>query len=119
MRALHVPCRAPGHPKGSWALEQMMDALAEAINMDPVELRIKNIPTYSQAREGNPPYTTTGLRECLEEGAKAFGWEEARKKAADESKNGWTHPSRGWDGKLYLGCGWWGATFYGDRQALL
>ncbi len=76
-------CRAPGHPQGAWALEQMMDALAESIHMDPVELRLKNIPTYSQAREGNPPYTTTGLRECLEEGAKIFGWEDSRRRTAD------------------------------------
>ncbi len=59
------PFRAPGHPQGAWALEQMMDALSEKIGMDPVELRLKNIPSYSQGREGNPPYTTTGLRECL------------------------------------------------------
>jgi xanthine dehydrogenase YagR molybdenum-binding subunit len=82
------PFRAPGHPQGSWALEQMMDALAEAIQMDPVELRLKNIPAFSQAREGNPPYTTTGLKECLEEGAKAFEWEEAKRKAADGQKSG-------------------------------
>jgi xanthine dehydrogenase YagR molybdenum-binding subunit len=61
------PCRAPGHPQGSWALEQMLDALAQAIKMDPVEVRLRNIPTFSQAREGNPPYTTTGLKECLEQ----------------------------------------------------
>ena len=66
------PFRAPGHPQGSWALEQMLDALAEAIKMDPVELRLKNIPSYSQAREGNPPYTTTGLRECLERRGKGL-----------------------------------------------
>jgi xanthine dehydrogenase YagR molybdenum-binding subunit len=77
------PFRAPGHPQGSWALEQMLDALAEAIKMDPVQLRLKNITSFSQAREGNPPYTTTGLRECLEQGAKAFGWEEARRKASE------------------------------------
>ena len=76
------PMRAPGHPQGAWALEQMLDALAEAIEMDPVEFRLKNIVLYSQAREGNPPYTTTGLRECLEEGSKAFGWGAARKKAS-------------------------------------
>jgi CO/xanthine dehydrogenase Mo-binding subunit len=80
------PMRGPGHPQGAWALEQMMDALAEAIGMDPVELRLKNIPTNSQARPGNPPYTSTGLRECLLEGAIAFGWEEARKKVSQESR---------------------------------
>ncbi len=60
------PFRAPGYPQGAWALEQMMDALAGAIRMDPVELRLKNIPSFSQSREGKPPYTTTGLKDCLE-----------------------------------------------------
>jgi xanthine dehydrogenase YagR molybdenum-binding subunit len=61
--------------------------------MDPVEFRLKNIPTYSQAREGNPPYTTTGLALCLAEGAKAFGWEEARKKVSESKEGG--HIRRG------------------------
>jgi xanthine dehydrogenase YagR molybdenum-binding subunit len=82
------PCRAPGHPQGAWALEQMIDALAEAIKIDPVELRLKNIPLYSQAREGNPPYTSTGLKECLKEGAKAFGWKEALKNASEANARG-------------------------------
>ena len=82
------PFRAPGHPQGAWALEQMMDALAEAIDMDPVALRLKNIPSYSQAREGNPPYTTTGLAACLEKGAEAFGWEKRRKEMAAEKPKG-------------------------------
>ena len=81
------PFRAPGHPQGAWALEQMIDALAEAIALDPVELRLKNIPSYSQSREGSPPYTTTGLKQCLEEGAKAFGWKEARQRALGYKSN--------------------------------
>ena len=75
------PMRAPGHPQGAWALEQMMDALAEAIGMDPVQLRLKNVPTVSQANEGQPPYTTTGLKQCLTEGAKAFGWAGTRRRS--------------------------------------
>lgn len=71
--------RAPGHPQGAWALEQMMDELAEAIGMDPVEFRLKNVPTVSQANN-NTPYSTTGLKDCLAEGAKAFGWQEGRRK---------------------------------------
>jgi xanthine dehydrogenase YagR molybdenum-binding subunit len=82
------PFRAPGHPQCSWALEQMLDALAAEIKMDPVELRLKNIPSYSQGREGNPPYTATGLKECLIEGSKAFGWQEARKKIAGAGNKG-------------------------------
>ena len=82
------PMRAPGMPQGAWALEQVMDSLAQWIDMDPVELRLKNIPLTSQAREGNPPYTSTGLRECLVEGARDFGWKEAREKLAKEKQSG-------------------------------
>ncbi len=99
---LSRPFRAPGHPQGAWALEQMLDALAEAIGMDPVELRLKNIPTFSQTRNGNPAYTTTGLRECLEEGAKAFGWDQARKEIARTPKNV----------KLRRGVGMAGSTWF-------
>lgn len=82
------PMRAPGHPQGAWALEQMMDALAEAIGMDPVELRLQNVPSYSQARQGNPPYTSTGLKECLQAGAQSFGWKKAREKTAKQKPEG-------------------------------
>ena len=87
------PFRAPGHPQCSWALEQMMDSLAEAVGMDPVKMRIKNVPAYSQGREGNPAYTTTGLKQCLEEGAQAFGWDDARRRLAPGKQKG--HIRRG------------------------
>jgi xanthine dehydrogenase YagR molybdenum-binding subunit len=96
------PFRAPGHPQGAWALEQMMDALAEAIGMDPVALRLKNIPTFSQTRNGNPPYTTTGLKECLEQGAQAFGWDQARKEIARTPKKA----------KVRRGVGMAGSTWF-------
>jgi xanthine dehydrogenase YagR molybdenum-binding subunit len=47
--------------------------------MDPVALRLKNVTEVSQAR-GGIPYTSTGFRECLERGAEAFGWAEARRR---------------------------------------
>jgi len=81
------PFRAPGHPQGSWALEQMMDALAKSLKMDPVELRVKNVPTVSQGRDGQPPYVTSGLKQCLEEGARAFGWKDARGKTGKPAAN--------------------------------
>ncbi|MCG6957748.1 MAG: xanthine dehydrogenase family protein molybdopterin-binding subunit [Gemmatimonadetes bacterium] len=71
--------RAPGYPQAAWALEQMMDALAEAIEMDPVALRLKNISLVSQVR--GRPYTTTGLEACIRDGAEAFGWEAAKARA--------------------------------------
>ena len=71
------PMRAPGFPACGWALEQMMDSLAAKLGMDPLDLRLRNIPSVSQVR-GNRPFTSTGLRQCLVEGARAFGWNEAR-----------------------------------------
>jgi xanthine dehydrogenase YagR molybdenum-binding subunit len=87
------PFRAPGHPQGAWALEQMLDALAEKIGMDPVALRLKNVPERSQAREGNPPYTSRGLEACLKEGAEAFEWEKRKKEIESRPRNG--HLRRG------------------------
>jgi len=71
--------RAPGFPCCSWALEQLMDALAERIAMDPVQFRLANIPTAMQTQD-EIPFTTTGLAECLAEGAAAFGWTEAHER---------------------------------------
>ncbi|KPK02648.1 MAG: aldehyde oxidase [Gemmatimonas sp. SG8_28] len=96
------PFRAPGHPQSSWALEQMMDALARAIGMDPVEFRVRNTPTVSQMRNGIP-YTTTGLRACLEEGAKAFRWRETRDEITRRGSQG--HLRRG----IGMAAGMWSA----------
>ena len=85
------PFRAPGYVPCSWAIEQMMDALAEAIDLDPVDLRLRNVPEGTQARD-DKPYTTEGLRLCIEQGAEAFGWEEARAKAGERSRG---HLKRG------------------------
>jgi xanthine dehydrogenase YagR molybdenum-binding subunit len=83
------PFRAPGHPQAAWAIEIALDALAAKLGMDPVEFRLKNITETSQLR-GNIPYTTTGFARCLIEGAKAFGWNEARARvpAAGHLKRG-------------------------------
>ncbi len=79
------PMRAPGHPQCSWALEQMMDSLAQKAGLDPVEFRLRNLSEVSQGR-GNIPYTTNGFRQCLEDGAREFGWQSARnQKSSDES----------------------------------
>jgi len=97
--------RAPGHPQGAWALEQMMDALAEAIGMDPVQLRLKNIPSFSQAREGNPAYTSTAFKECLEQGAAAFGWEKSRRGARSQGSPGHIRRGVGVAGGLWFAGG--------------
>ncbi len=67
-------CRAPGHTQGMFGLEGLMDELAAAVGMDPLELRKKNYTTRNQGDTGLP-YSTKGLDRCYEAGARAIGWE--------------------------------------------
>ena len=64
--------RAPGESYGSFALETAMDMLAERAGIDPVELRLRNLP--SSHPEDGTPFSTNALRDCLTQGARAFGW---------------------------------------------
>jgi CO/xanthine dehydrogenase Mo-binding subunit len=75
--------RAPGYPQSAWALEQAMDALAVKLGVDPVALRLKNISAVFQP-EKDTPYTSTGLAQCLADGARAFGWDDARKRPPEQ-----------------------------------
>ena len=99
------PFRAPGHPQGSWALEQMLDAMAEATGMDPVDLRLKNIALYSQARDGQPAYTSSGFEDCLREGARVFGWKQARQRIAAAGNRGLIRRGVGMAGGLWVAGG--------------
>ncbi|MFI9047062.1 molybdopterin cofactor-binding domain-containing protein [Streptomyces sp. NPDC053427] len=65
--------RAPGEAPGMLAVESAMDELADALGMDPVELRIRNEPTVDPER--GVPYSDRHLVDCLREGARRFGWE--------------------------------------------
>jgi xanthine dehydrogenase YagR molybdenum-binding subunit len=64
--------RAPAETPYQFALESAMDELAYALKMDPIELRRIN-DTQVEPIKGLP-YTSRHLVECLDAGAKAFGW---------------------------------------------
>jgi xanthine dehydrogenase YagR molybdenum-binding subunit len=68
--------RGPGNTEGAWALEQVMDEAAGRLGIDPVELRLRNIPDVSPL-DGSP-YASHGLRQCLQEGVRRFRWAERR-----------------------------------------
>ncbi|RYD78143.1 MAG: xanthine dehydrogenase family protein molybdopterin-binding subunit, partial [Sphingobacteriales bacterium] len=70
--------RGPGKSTGSFALESAMDELAYKLNMDPIELRIKNEP--SKDPSNGKPWSSRTTVKCLKEGAKAFGWEKRKSK---------------------------------------
>lgn len=64
--------RGPGMTPGSFALESAMDELAAELEMDPIELRLRNEPAVGPV-SGNP-FSSRHLVACLEEGARRFGW---------------------------------------------
>lgn len=85
------PSRSNYQQEFKWAWEQMMDEMAEAVGMDPVQFRLLNVQkpgTKVGLKQGGPtivpmPETENGFLhydcyasvEVLQEGAKAIGWE--------------------------------------------
>ncbi|PZX17766.1 xanthine dehydrogenase YagR molybdenum-binding subunit [Palleronia aestuarii] len=66
------PMRAPGEASGSAVLECAMDELAEIVDLDPLEFRLRN---YAETEPGTGrPYSSKALRDCYDQGAAAFGW---------------------------------------------
>src|SRR5690606_16640430 len=64
--------RSPFGGVGIPAVEIAMDALAHALDMDPLALRLRN---YAEVEPGTGrPFSARRLRECYEEGARRFGW---------------------------------------------
>jgi xanthine dehydrogenase YagR molybdenum-binding subunit len=64
--------RAPGENPSTYALEIAMDELAEALELDPLELRRRNWTEQDQAEK--VPWTSRRLREAYTAAAEAFGW---------------------------------------------
>ncbi len=78
--------RGYGGPQGMFALEVHMDEIAAELGLDPIEFRRKNwvevgdvfalAEELGEGRKGFPnPLRSTGLAECVDEGAKRIGWE--------------------------------------------
>src|SRR3989440_11064858 len=89
--------RAPGESVGLMALECAMDELAEKLNLDPIELRVRNEP--SEDPEKHIPYSSRHLIPCMQEGARRFGWDRRNPK-----------PGQVRDGRWLVGIGMAAAT---------
>ena len=68
--------RGPGKSTGSFALESAIDELAFKLKIDPVEFRLKNEPAKDPSN--GKPWSSRTTVKCLQEGAKAFGWEKRK-----------------------------------------
>jgi xanthine dehydrogenase YagR molybdenum-binding subunit len=79
--------RAPGDAIGLLALECAMDELAERLNLDPVELRLRNDTQIDPER--HRPFASRHFAECLRQGAARFGWNKRVAKPASVSDGRW------------------------------
>ncbi len=79
--------RAPAELPYMFALESAMDELAEALGMDPIELRRRNDTMKEPI--GGLPFTSRSMAECFAQGAKAFGWERRNPKPRQVRDGDW------------------------------
>jgi xanthine dehydrogenase YagR molybdenum-binding subunit len=97
---VHTPTymRAPGQASGVFALESSMDELAIALNIDPVELRLRNEPEQDEFKK--LPFSSRSTRECYRVAAERFGW--SRRNPQPRSMR---------DGRWLIGWGMASATY--------
>lgn len=79
--------RAPGEAPGLLALESAMDELAFALQLDPIEFRIRNEPTVDP--EQGVPFSNRRVAECLREGARRFDWGRRQARPASVRDGQW------------------------------
>jgi xanthine dehydrogenase YagR molybdenum-binding subunit len=79
--------RGPGAVPGLYALESGMNELADALNMDPMQLRLLNDADKDES-DNNKPFSSRHLKECYETGARKFGWEKRTPGVGSMRRNG-------------------------------
>ena len=81
--------RAPGEAVGLLALEGAMDELAEALEMDPVRLRVVNDIQHDPEKGPERPFSSRRLVEALLLGADRFGWNKRQAKPGQVREGEW------------------------------
>ena len=83
-----VAFRAPGHVEGNFALESAMDELAHRLQIDPVELRLRNYAEQDQ-RKGKPYTSAQSLRRCIERVGREFHAARGRRRGVGFAAHDW------------------------------
>ncbi|MGE3917457.1 MAG: xanthine dehydrogenase family protein molybdopterin-binding subunit [Hyphomicrobiaceae bacterium] len=66
--------RAPGGPISEYAVESVVDEIAEKLGIDPIELRLKNAAKEGTKAAYGPKFGPVGMVECLEAAKKSPHW---------------------------------------------
>jgi xanthine dehydrogenase YagR molybdenum-binding subunit len=79
--------RAPGEAVGTFALESAMDELAEAVGIDPIELRIRNEPEKDPV--SGLSFSSRHIVQAWRVGAERFGWEKRNPRPGATRRGEW------------------------------
>ena len=71
--------RAPGATPSAFALESLLDELAEQLHVDPIELRLQNAVREGDTNVSGSVFPPMGVRECLERVREHPIWQEREK----------------------------------------
>lgn len=110
--------RGYGAIQGAFAVESQMDEIAKQLNMDPLELRMKNrikqgdIDRVAEAFGEKDPRImhTCGLGDCMKRGAEAIGWREKHGRPGDGVVKRGLGMACAMQGSGIAGVDWGGAT---------
>jgi len=80
--------RAPGEAPGLMALEIAMDEMAEKLNLDPVEFRVRN-DTQVDPEKPERPFSQRQLIQCMKIGSERFGWARRNAQPASVREGRW------------------------------
>ncbi|WP_316784485.1 xanthine dehydrogenase family protein molybdopterin-binding subunit [Pedobacter frigiditerrae] len=79
--------RGPGEATGAFALESAIDEMAHALDMDPLDFRIKNDPEKDPAQ--NRPFSSKYIKEAYRLGAAKIGWDKRKNKPGSIVEGSW------------------------------
>ncbi len=79
--------RGPGEATGAFALESAIDEMAYALNMDPLEFRVKNDPEKDLAQ--NKPFSSKNVKEAYALGAEKIGWTNRKQQPGSNGDGSW------------------------------
>ncbi len=66
--------RGFGNPQTGFASESLIDMAAKELQLDPLEIRLKNAVVPGDKSVGRQTLKSVGMKECLEKAAAAIGW---------------------------------------------
>ena len=101
----NVPCgsvRCPGGPQMAFAVEAHMDKIARTLEMDPLQLRLKNAWEEGDYTCSGQKLESVSIKECLQKAADAIDWDKPRS------------PGEG----RGIACNWWVSGTWGTQSLI-